>query len=208
MQATDAVRWNLPKRLKEISGLALSADERLFAHDDEHAVIYEIDWHDGRIVKAFALGDPTVADDFEGIAIADRDFYLITSDGILYRATEGADGAHVPYQRIDTGSGRRCEIEGLAYDPPRNVLLLGCKTPRETELKDRVAVFAWSPERRAIDAKASFSVPALPFTDAARHAAVQSVEHRSFARRIALVSARGPAARAGGGRARTATSSR
>ena len=164
LQATDAVRWNLPKRLNEISGLALSADDRLFAHDDERAVIYEIDWHDGRIVKAFALGEPTVADDFEGIAIADRDFYLVTSDGILYRATEGSDGAHVPYQRIDTGSGRRCEIEGLAYDRPRNVLLLGCKTPRETELKDRVSVFAWSPERRAIDEKASFSVPEWPFT--------------------------------------------
>ena len=33
LQAMDAVRWNLPKRLNEISGLAFSADGRLFAHD-------------------------------------------------------------------------------------------------------------------------------------------------------------------------------
>ena len=163
LQAQDAVRWNLPKRLDEISGLALSTDDRLFAHDDERGVIYEIDWHRGRIVKAFALGDPPVKDDFEGIAIAGTDFYLVTSGGVLYRAAEGNDGAHVPYERIDTGSGRRCEIEGLAYDTRRAVLLLGCKTPREAELKDRVTVFAWSPERRAIDEPASFSVPEQPF---------------------------------------------
>jgi len=162
--ATDAVRWNLPKRLNEVSGLAFSADDRLFAHDDERAIIYEIDWHDGRIVKAFALGEPTIADDFEGIAIADLGFYLVTSSGVLYRAAEGSDGAHVPYERIDTGTGRRCEIEGLAYDTRRNVLLLGCKSPRESGLKDRVSVFAWSPERRAIDEQASFSVPEPLFT--------------------------------------------
>jgi hypothetical protein len=82
-----AVRWNLPKRLDEISGLALSTDDRLFAHDDGNAASStRIDWHRGRIVKGFALGDPPVKDDFEGIAIAGTDFYLVTSGGVLYRA--------------------------------------------------------------------------------------------------------------------------
>jgi uncharacterized protein YjiK len=159
LEPPDAIRWNLPKRLNEISGLALSADGRLFAHDDERGVIYQIDWHHGRLTKAFSLGDPPPRADFEGIAIAGDTFYLVTSDGILYRAAEGADGAHVPYERIDTGTGRRCEIEGLAYDAHRALLLLGCKAPRDAALKGRVTVFAWSPERRMIDDAASFSVP-------------------------------------------------
>ena len=142
--AMDATRWNLPKRLDEISGLALSADERLFAHDDERAVIYEVDWHRGRVSKAFALGDPPLKGDFEGIAIAGDDFYLVNSDGVLYRAPEGDDGAHVGYERIDTGTSRRCEIEGLAYDVRRALLLLGCKAPREASLRGRVSVFAWA----------------------------------------------------------------
>jgi uncharacterized protein YjiK len=163
LDATDTLRWNLPKRLNEISGLALSADERLFAHDDERGVIYQIDWHQGRLTKAFSLGDPPPRADFEGIAIAGENFYLVTSDGVLYRTTEGGDGAHVPYERIDTGTGARCEIEGLAYDARRAVLLLGCKTPRDPALKGHVTVFAWSPERRTIDEQASFSVPEKPF---------------------------------------------
>src|SRR5882762_6336402 len=64
LDATDAVRWNLPKRLNEISGLALSADARLFAHDDERGVIYQIDWRHGRLTKAFSLGDPPPRADF------------------------------------------------------------------------------------------------------------------------------------------------
>src|SRR5688572_27149731 len=52
--------WDLPSRLHEISGLATSADGRVFAHDDEHAVIYQIDPKQGRIMKWFSLGSPPV----------------------------------------------------------------------------------------------------------------------------------------------------
>ena len=159
------MQWKLPKRLKEISGLALSADERLFAHDDEQAVIYQIDWQHGTLVKAFALGDPPLRDDFEAIAIDGSDFYLITSNGILYRAKEGADGEHVGYERIDTGLGAQCEVEGLTTDARRKLLLAACKTPRVAALKGKVAVFAWSLERQALDPAASFAVPAAGIID-------------------------------------------
>lgn len=159
LDTTDAVRWKLPKKLKEISGLALSADERLFAQADEQAVIYQVDWRSGSLVKAFALGDPPLRDDFEDIAIAGDDFYLITSNAVLYRAKEGADGTHVGYERIDTGLGVQCEVEGLTNDSRRKLLLIACKTPRTAALEGKVAVFAWSPERQAREPAASFAVP-------------------------------------------------
>lgn len=152
------VQWTLPKRLKEISGLALSADARLFAHDDEQAVIYEINWRSGGLVKAFALGDPPIRGDFEAIAIAGVEFYLMTSDGILYRAHEGADGGHVDYERVDTGLGAQCEIEGLAWDARRSLLLVACKAPRNPALEGQVAVFAWSPDRHTLAREASFTI--------------------------------------------------
>ena len=37
-------RWLLPKELKEISGLALSSDGKLFTHGDELGQIWEIDY--------------------------------------------------------------------------------------------------------------------------------------------------------------------
>jgi uncharacterized protein YjiK len=158
LDATDVEQWKLPKKLAEISGLALDDQDRLFAHDDEQAVIHQIDWHRGGLVKSFALGDPPVRGDFEGIAVAGSRFYLMTSDGMLYGAAEGDDGAHVAYDRIDTGLGARCELEGLAYDAHRNVLLASCKEPRNDEPKGRVAVFGWSIEHRAVDAGSSMSI--------------------------------------------------
>ncbi len=69
-----AVRWKLPGKLQEISGLAMTDDGRLLAHNDEKAVVFEIDSRNGRIVKQFSLSDLTkpVEDDFEGIAVAAR----------------------------------------------------------------------------------------------------------------------------------------
>jgi uncharacterized protein YjiK len=159
LDAADVEQWKLPKKLDEISGLALDDKQRLFAHDDEHAVIHQIDWHRGSLVKSFALGNPPVRGDFEGIAVAASRFYLMTSDGILYSAAEGDDGAHVAYDRIDTGLGAQCELEGLAYDAHRNVLLASCKEPRAAELKGRIGVFGWSIEHHGVDAASSMTIP-------------------------------------------------
>lgn len=192
LDAWSVVQWNLPKRLKEISGLALSADDRLFAHDDELGVIHQIDWHGGSLVKSFALGEPAIHGDFEGIATVGAEFYLIASDGVLYRAAEGADGAHVTYEQIDTGLGAQCEIEGLAYDPRRALLLIACKTPRVAALKGQVAVFAWSPQQRSLDAGASFTIPekALAGTIGVKHFNPSSIDVSRDGTRVWLLAAR------------------
>ncbi len=125
-----AERWQLPDRLREISGLALNADDHLLAHDDERAVIYVLDHRRARRLKTFALGDPVARDDFEGIAVAEGRVYLVTSAGRLYSAEEAADGGHAPFQTAETGLGERCEVEGLAYVRARGALAIACKTPR------------------------------------------------------------------------------
>src|SRR5262245_54963359 len=62
---TPDVQIQLPQRLREISGLAVTPDGRLFAHGDERAALYEIDPERGRILKSFSLN---VRGDFEGLA--------------------------------------------------------------------------------------------------------------------------------------------
>ena len=49
-------RWLLPPELAEISGLALTPDGRLFAHNDETARITEIDYRRGTVIKHFSVG--------------------------------------------------------------------------------------------------------------------------------------------------------
>jgi uncharacterized protein YjiK len=141
----SATRWRLPRRLGEISGLAASG-ERLFAHDDERGIIYEIDHRKGRFLKAFALGDATVRDDFEGIEIVNGRFYLAASSGRLYESPEGRDGERVLYNTYATGIGPDCDVEGLAFEPLDGALLLLCKNPSPQGF---VAIHRWSPERRS-----------------------------------------------------------
>jgi len=137
----DFVQWALPDKLREISGLALTSDERLLAVSDEEAIIYEIDATNGRLVKAFAIGEPTLRGDFEGIAVAGGEVWLLDSDGGLYSFVEGADGQRVAYERIKTGLVDECEFEGLTADARSGRLLLVCKESRKK--KKGLRIFEW-----------------------------------------------------------------
>jgi uncharacterized protein YjiK len=134
-------RWLLPPTLKEISGLALTADQRLFAHGDEKGTIWEIDYRRGVVTKTFTLGQEKTKGDFESIAISGGRFFLMTSKGILYEFVEGADSGHVEFKTTDTGLGAVCEIEGMAVEESTKQLLIICKTMYEHTLKDSLAIF-------------------------------------------------------------------
>jgi uncharacterized protein YjiK len=144
LDADSLRQWKLPKILKEISGLALTPDDRLFAVNDEQAVIYELDYQEGGIKKTFALGRPVPRDDFEGIAYLDGVIYLVTSGGLIYVTTEGDDGERVDFEIYRTGLGRYCEIEGLAEDVESNILLMACKKARKKKYGGRFSIFSWS----------------------------------------------------------------
>jgi len=142
--ADPLARWELPRGLREISGLALSPDGRLFAHDDNNAVVYQVDYRRGAIVKQFQLGEKLVQGDFEAIAVAGERMYLLTSDGILYRFPEGGDHGTVAYNEIDTGLGKYCEFEAMTYDASSNALVLACKTVYQKSLDHQVVLYKWS----------------------------------------------------------------
>lgn len=136
-------RWLLPEGLAEISGLALTPDGRLFAHDDERGRISEIDYRRGVVVKQFVIGKQALHADFEGITVAGNRLYLLASNGTLYELQEGARDARVAYTVHDTHLGRECEFEGLAYDARINSLLLSCKRVGTKRLKDMLVIYRW-----------------------------------------------------------------
>jgi uncharacterized protein YjiK len=150
-------QWSLPDRLREISGLALTPDQRLLAIDDEQAVVYELDYEDGRIVKSFAFGDPVMRGDFEGIAVLQDSVWIMTSDGVLFAAPEGSNGRSVNYEEFATGHGDYCELEGLAQDRAANTLLLACKETRSKN--DSLMVFEWLVSPDGIEFSRSIILP-------------------------------------------------
>lgn len=136
-------RWELPHALREISGLALTPEGQLLAHDDNLARIYAIDYRRGVVTKEFAVGEALLQGDFEAIAAGRGQLFLVTSDGTLYRFEEGEDGRQVSYDEIDTGLGKSCEIEAMAYEGSTGSLVFGCKRVYDKDLEDRLVLYRW-----------------------------------------------------------------
>ncbi len=153
-------RWIMPVGLSEISGLALTPDQRLLAHDDERGAVSEIDYRRGRVVKQFLLGKHhTVHADFESITVAGERIFLLASNGNLYEFKEGAAGERVDYTIHDTHLGKECEFEGMAFDPAIGSLLLACKHVLSKQLKGFLVIYRWKLEKGDSARLSTLTVP-------------------------------------------------
>jgi uncharacterized protein YjiK len=138
-------RWLLPPELSEISGLALTDDDRLFAHNDESARISEIDYRRGTILKHFYAGEKELRGDFESITFGDNRFFLMTSNGMIYEFPEGQQGERVDCTVFDTHLGKQCEFEGMVYDPRTHGLVLSCKNVGRKKDRDQLVLYHYAP---------------------------------------------------------------
>ncbi len=160
-------QWRLPYRMREISGLAATPDGRIMGHDDEVAVLYEIDVDTGAVVKRFSAGSPPFRGDFEGLAIGpDGTFYIATSTSILLRFREGEHRASVPYERFDLGLRRIGEVEGLAYLVGEDEVIVACKRTYQPALNGKMMLWSWSPKTPKRPARPWLSVPSAPLAEA------------------------------------------
>ena len=138
-------RWFLPQVLREISGLALTADGRVLAHNDERGRVYVIDPRRGVILKQFSVGEKGVAGDFEGIAVAENDIFLLESNGNVYQFREGEDKDNVQFTLHDTKLGKECEFEGIAIERGTRAFLLACKIISKKSLRNQLMIYRWLP---------------------------------------------------------------
>ncbi len=149
----------LPKPLREVSGLASAAPGRVFAHNDERGVVFEIDYLAPSIEPILTLADD-VRDDFEGIATLGERLFLVTSHGVLYETRITADDA-APFTRYD--GGLDCEVEGLTAAPDRAGLLVACKNLPDD--RHTVVIHYWHLEKRAYDSSPALSIPTAIIAD-------------------------------------------
>ena len=138
----------------------MTADGRCWLTATNSVVVYQIDYNNGELVKAFAFGDPTVRDDFEGIAAQGNVVYLVTSHGKIYRAPEGRNGERVEYETFDTGLWEQCEIEGLALDLRGQDLLLACKEPHNAAKSGVRMIYRWSTREHRVLESQSIAIDA------------------------------------------------
>lgn len=147
----------MPPELKEISGLTMTPDGRLYAEQDESGIIYQVNPGTGEIIKKFSLGKPPIKKDFEDIAYANGKFYLLHSKGEIYEFNEGNDGQSVDFKIYKTDLNGNNDIEGMCYDSETNSLLLACKGDPgiENDESDK-AVYSFSLDNMTFDPKPRF----------------------------------------------------
>ncbi len=146
----------MPDDLKEISGITMTPDGRLFAEQDEDGIVYQIDYKTGNIIKKFFLGKPPIKKDFEDIVYANSKFYLMHSNGDIYEFNEGDDGESVPYEVYKTGLAKENDVEGLCYDKETNSLLLACKGTSGVDDEKDKAVYSFSLDSMKLNMKPRF----------------------------------------------------
>jgi uncharacterized protein YjiK len=139
-KSVPVAQWLMPPELREISGLALTSRGTVFAHDDNAGRIYEIDPKTGVVRKGFSLVG-NQKEDFEAIAIAGNDIYMMSSNGKLYRFREGEDGQQVNFQVFDPGLKKECEFESLAYESDSTRLLMACKRLLDKQARQDLVIY-------------------------------------------------------------------
>lgn len=136
--------------LREVSGIAITSDGRLLAHNDERGTVYEVDRVTGRMLRQFAVGERRLREDFEDIALAADSIWLVNSSGELFSFVEGADRENVSFTRYSTGLSAKNDVEGLCYDPATDALLLACKARPGVDSAGVRAVYAFDLPTRTL----------------------------------------------------------
>ncbi len=121
--ALPAKVCKLPPELMEISGLATLDAHRVACVQDELGDIFFYGLENCELSNRISFGQPG---DFEGLAIAGNAFYILRSDGMMFRARALTNG-ETEVEVIDTGIPAG-DNEGLCFDEKNNRLLL---TPKQ-----------------------------------------------------------------------------
>ena len=112
--------WDMPKELREISGMAWLDSTRVATIQDRSGIIFIYNLKDEKVEQEIKFGEPG---DYEGISYAHASYFVLRSDGYLFEVNRQGKVLH-EYDLPLTGKD---DTESLFYDAPNNRLLVGQK---------------------------------------------------------------------------------
>ncbi|MFA6254602.1 MAG: hypothetical protein WC675_01040 [Patescibacteria group bacterium] len=142
--------YPLPGYLHEISGITYIGNNKIAGIQDEDGVIYIYDLDKKTVTDSIEFGNPG---DYEGVAFANGNFYVLRSDAILFDITKDRT---IEYN-LAIGANNN---EGLCYDPQNNRLLIATKSKAEDgkEYKDKRYIYAFDLENKKLSAEPIFII--------------------------------------------------
>lgn len=118
------ISLDMSDQLREISGLGFTADfQQMVALNDEQGIIYFFDKNTGEIKSSVPFRE---SGDYEGVEVVGNDAWAMKSNGTLYQIKDFAK-PNPQVEKYKSFLNSDNDVEGLAYDPKNNRLLIGCK---------------------------------------------------------------------------------
>lgn len=135
-------KYDLPDKLKEISGLSYYKKNQLVCVNDEQGKIFIYDINDKKIVNKIPFDKDG---DYEGVEVVDDEVFVLRSDGKL----KGFKIGEAFEREIDCSEPEVIEYEGLGYDSKSKYLLLVAKE-RTKDVDDKKMVYAYDFDRKVL----------------------------------------------------------
>lgn len=114
--------YHLPKKLKEISGIAFIDENLIACIEDEHGILYLFDFKKGKIKKEIEFAEDG---DYEDLAIEDKNIFILRNDGELFKIkdfqSKNPEFSHFP------SNVPAQDNEGICYDSSSKNILIACK---------------------------------------------------------------------------------
>ena len=146
----------LDLKIKEISGVVWdNHKDQFIAHNDEKGTIFYLDKNNAGIVKEFQFS--TSKGDYEDIAMAKNDIYVLRSDGLLYKIVTDSAGSQKSFDLGKIELSGQVDFETLYYDPERDALIMLCKNCASDD-KKLVSAYAYYPDSIGFVNKPIYSI--------------------------------------------------
>jgi len=145
-------RDKLDLKIKEISGIVWdNQNDEFIAHNDEKGIIFYLDRDTKGIKREFVFSE--TKGDYEDIAMAKKDVYVLRSDGKLFRIVTDSTSKQTTFDAGQLQSSGKNDFETLYYDAERRALVILCKNC-STDNKSVVSAYAYYPDSIGFDNKA------------------------------------------------------
>jgi uncharacterized protein YjiK len=137
-------KYELPKVLKEISGLSFYKEGQLLCVQDEAGDAFVYDLNQQKITETHHFDQPG---DYEGIEKVEDEVYVLRSDGKLLNFKFGSKET----REIETSFPGKNDLEGLTYDPVTKRLWLAVKEASKKAVKnDDKVIYSFDLKSRRI----------------------------------------------------------
>jgi uncharacterized protein YjiK len=135
-------KYDLPDKLKEISGLSYYKKNQLVCVNDEQGKIFIYDIIEKKIVDKIPFGKDG---DYEGVEVVGDEVFVLKSNGKL----KGFKIGEAFEREIDCSEPEVIEYEGLGYDSKSKYLLLVAKQ-RKKDVDDKKMIYAYDFDRKVL----------------------------------------------------------